>query len=114
MNFFSKFFKKSSSKSEKKNHQSKFLPKKKAAIEERFVLKFIKNGGKFLYCENLNEVQHNFNLILEENEWTNEDILIINSRIKKKFNLNSNFSSGVEESKCFVTDCENLIANGVV
>ena len=111
MNFFSKFFKKSSSDSEKKNHQSKFLPKKKAVIEERFVLKFIKNGGKFLYCENLNEVQHNFNLILKENEWTNKDILIINSSIKKKFNLNSNFSSSIEESECFLTDCENLIAN---
>ena len=111
MNFFRKLFSKSSSKPEKKNHESKFLPKKKAVIEERFVLKFIENGGKFLYCENLNEVQHNFDLILQENEWIDEDILIINSSIKKQFNLNSNFCSSIEESKCFVTDCENLIAN---
>ena len=111
MNFFRKLFSKSSSKPEKKNRESKFLPKKKAVIEERFVLKFIENGGKFLYCENLNEVQHNFDLILQENEWIDEDILIINSSIKKQFNLNSNFCSSIEESKCFVTDCENLIAN---
>ena len=111
MNFFRKLFSKSSSTPEKKNHESKFLPKKKAVIEERFVLKFIENGGKFLYCENLNEVQHNFDLILQENEWIDEDILIINSSIKKQFNLNSNFCSSIEESKCFVTDCENLIAN---
>jgi len=111
LNFFRKLFSKSSSTPEKKNHESKFLPKKKAVIEERFVLKFIENGGKFLYCENLNEVQHNFDLILQENEWIDEDILIINSSIKKQFNLNSNFCSSIEESKCFVTDCENLIAN---
>ena len=111
MNFFRKLFSKSSSKPEKKNRESKFLPKKKAVIEERFVLKFIENGGKFLYCENLNEVQHNFDLILQENEWIDEEILIINSSIKKQFNLNSNFCSSIEESKCFVTDCENLIAN---
>ena len=111
MNFFRKLFSKSSSTPEKKNHESKFLPKKKAVIEERFVPKFIENGGKFLYCENLNEVQHNFDLILQENEWIDEDILIINSSIKKQFNLNSNFCSSIEESKCFVTDCENLIAN---
>ena len=111
MNFFSKFFNKSSSKEESKNPESKFLPKKKAVIEERFILKFIENGGKFLYCENLSEVQENFDLILAENEWINQDILMIKSELKKEFNLYNNFSSSLEETKCFLTDCENLIAS---
>ena len=111
MNFFSKFFKKSSSEKEPKSPESKFLPKKKAVIEERFILKFIENGGKFLYCENLSEVQENFDLILTENEWINQDILMIKSELKKEFNLNNNFSSSLEDTKCFVTDCENLIAS---
>ena len=70
MNFFSNFFKKSSSKEEIKKSESKFLPKKKAVIEERFILKFIDNGGKFIYCETIEELQENFNLILDENERT--------------------------------------------
>ena len=111
MNFFSKFFKKSSSEKEPKSPESKFLPKKKAVIEERFILKFIENGGKFLYCENLSEVQENFDLILAENEWINQDLLMIKSELKKEFNLNNNFSSSLEETKCFITDCENLIAS---
>ena len=111
MNFFSKFFKKSSSEKEPKSPESKFLPKKKAVIEERFILKFIDNGGKFLYCENLSEVQENFDLILAENEWINHDILMIKSELKKEFNLNNSFSSSLDETKCFVTDCENLIAS---
>ena len=111
MNFFSKFFKKSSSEKAPKSPESKFLPKKKAVIEERFILKFIENGGKFLYCENLNEVQENFDLILAENEWIDQDLLMIKSELKKEFNLNNNFSSSLEETKCFVTDCENLIAS---
>ncbi len=111
MNFFSKFFKKSSSEKESKSPESKFLPKKKAVIEERFILKFIENGGKFLYCENLSEVQENFDLILTENEWINQDLLMIKPELKKEFNLNNNFSSSLEETKCFVTDCENLIAS---
>ena len=111
MNFFSNFFKKSSSKEEIKKSESKFLPKKKAVIEERFILKFIDNGGKFIYCETIEELQENFNLILDENEWTNEDILIINSDLKKRYNLSNLFSSSLEETKCFVTDCENLIAS---
>ena len=111
MNFFKKFFKKPSSKEASKNSESKFLPKKKAVIEERFILKFIENGGKFLYCENLDEVKENFNLILDENEWIDSDILVINSELKKHYNLSNKFSSSLEETKCFVTDCENLIAS---
>ena len=111
MNFFSKFFKNPSTKEDPKDNQSKFLPKKKAVIEERFVLKFIENGGKFLYCEDLVEVQENFNLILKENEWIKDDILIINPDLKQKYNLNNTFSYSLDETKCFVTDCENLIAN---
>ena len=111
MNFFSNFFKKSSSKEKIKKSESKFLPKKKAVIEERFILKFIDNGGKFIYCETIEELQENFNLILDENEWTSEDVLIINSDLKKRYNLSNLFSSSLEETKCFVTDCENLIAS---
>ena len=111
MNFFSKFFKKPSSKEDSKNSESKFLPKKKAVIEERFILKFIENGGKFLYCENLDEVKESFNMILQENEWTHEDILIIDSKLKKIFNLTLPSSSSLSETKCFVTSCENLIAS---
>ncbi len=111
MNFFSKFFKKPSSKEDSKNIESKFFPKKKAVIEERFILKFIENGGKFLYCENLKEVEENFDLILQENEWIHEEILVTNSKIIKQYNLKGNFKSCIEESICFVTDCENLIAS---
>ena len=111
MNFFSNFFKKDPSKKDEDKSNSKFLPKKKAVIEERFILKFIENGGKFLYCESLEEVQENFKLILNENEWTNYDILIINSNLKKQYKLDGNFSSSLEDTKCFLTDCENLIAS---
>ena len=84
MNFFSKFFKNNpqSKNQEGQQKEGKFLPKKKAVIEERFILKFIENGGKFLYSEDIDEVQKNFDLILEENEWTDVDILIINKEIK--------------------------------
>ena len=84
MNFFSKFFKKKSSKSEK---EKSYLPKKKAVIEERFILKFIENGGKFLYCENLDEVKENFDLILSENDWSEKDVLLIKDNLKKNMEL---------------------------
>ena len=108
LKFFKKFFKKKSSKSEKENS---YLPKKKAVIEERFILKFIKNGGKFLYCENLNEVKENFDLILSENNWSEKDVLLIKDNLKKKYGIDKSFSNDAKSAKCFLTNCENLIAS---
>ena len=52
MNFFSNFFKKSSDNKSRKQEKkdSEFLPKKKAVIEERFIVKFIENGGDPFYA----------------------------------------------------------------
>ncbi len=108
MNFFSKFFKKKSSKLEK---EKSYLPKKKAVIEERFILKFIENGGKFLYCENLDEVKENFDLILSENDWSEKDVLLIRDNLKKKYGIDKSFSNNAKNAKCFLTNCENLIAS---
>jgi hypothetical protein len=108
LNFFSKFFKKKSSKLEK---EKSYLPKKKAVIEERFILKFIENGGKFLYCENLDEVKENFDLILSENDWSEKDVLLIRDNLKKKYGIDKSFSNNAKNAKCFLTNCENLIAS---
>ena len=71
MNLFSNLFKgntnKNKSKDELGDEQSKFMPKTKVAIEERFIIKFIENGGKFLYSESYNELNENLGLILKEN-----------------------------------------------
>ena len=39
------------------------------AIDDLFTYYFKKNGGKFIYCENLSEVKEQFENILEENDW---------------------------------------------
>ena len=115
MNFFNNLFKGNSSRriSEKdqEREQSKFMPKVKVAIEEKFIVNFIDNGGKFLYSENYNELNDNLSLILKENSWVKEDLLIINNKIKSNYKLPNSIKVNQENSKCFVTDCENLIAD---
>jgi len=115
LNFFNNLFKGNSSRriSEKdqEREQSKFMPKVKVAIEERFIVNFIDNGGKFLYSENYNELNENLSLILKENSWVKEDLLIINNKIKSNYKLPNSIKVNQENSKCFVTDCENLIAD---
>ena len=115
MKFFNNLFKgnprTNKSKEDQEREQSKFMPKVKVAIEERFIINFIDNGGKFLYSENYNELNENLNLILKENNWIKEDLLIINNKIKSNYKLPNSIKVNQENSKCFVTDCENLIAN---
>ncbi|MBC8300372.1 MAG: lactate utilization protein B/C [Pelagibacterales bacterium] len=115
MNFFNNLFKGNSSrrisKEDQEREQSKFMPKVKVAIEERFIVNFIDNGGKFLYSENYNELNENLSLILKENNWVKEDLLITNNKIKSNYKLPNSIKVNQENSKCFVTNCENLIAD---
>ena len=115
MKFFNNLFKgnprTNKSKEGQEREQSKFMPKVKVAIEERFIVNFIDNGGKFLYSENYNELNENLSLILKENNWIKEDLLLINNEIKSNYKLPNSIKVNQENSKCFVTDCENLIAN---
>jgi len=115
LKFFNNLFKgnprTNKSKEGQEREQSKFMPKVKVAIEERFIVNFIDNGGKFLYSENYNELNENLSLILKENNWIKEDLLIINNTIKSNYKLPNSIKVNQENPKCFVTDCENLIAN---
>ena len=115
MNFFNNLFKGNSSrrisKEDQEREQSKFMPKVKVAIEERFIVNFIDNGGKFLYSENYNELNENLSLILKENSWVKEDLLITNNKIKSNYKLPNSIKVNQKNSKCFVTNCENLIAD---
>ena len=115
MSFFNNLFKgnpnKNKSKEELEREQSKFMPKTKVAIEERFIIEFIENGGKFLYSENYNELNENLGLILKENNWTKDDVLITKNKIKSNYKLPNSIKINQTKSKCFITDCENLIAD---
>lgn len=97
---------------EKKTEQSKFMPVEKPPIDELFMLNFKKNGGKFIYCEDKNELLQNFESILEENEW--KDLHFYSHDIKrdklflKDLNLNITSDKG---ANVLVGNCEYLIAN---
>jgi len=115
LKFFNNLFKGNSrtkrSKQDQEHEQSKFMPKAKVAIEERFIINFIDNGGKFLYSENYNELNENLSLILKENNWVKEDLLITKNKIKSNYKLPNSIKINQENSKCFITNCENLIAD---
>ncbi|EPR73011.1 hypothetical protein ADIWIN_1792 [Winogradskyella psychrotolerans RS-3] len=115
MSLFRKFFGKKSEQTEENipNHErGKYMPEVKLPVDERFTINFKRNGGKFLYCENLEEVKESFNSILEENNWHNDKVFLIDQRLTelfKDFNLNS--STKLSETAYFLSTCEYLISD---
>lgn len=101
----------SKSKTDEKN-QSKFLDADSPPIDETFTINFNKNGGKFLYCENIEEVQDYFNHIIKENNWDKKKALILNKHLKEKFKDFKLADVSKKETPDFLfTTCESLIAN---
>lgn len=115
MSLFRKLF---SSKSEKKkediksNERGKYMPKVELPIDESFTINFKKNGGKFLYCDSLDEVYDNLNNIIIENSWEDHKAFFYDKNLEDKFK-SAQLNVGQNLSQCtyFITTCENLIAN---
>ena len=88
------------------------MPKIETPTDNRFVQNFIKNGGKFLYSENENEVNKNIALIIEENGWKKSSLFSLDKEISKKFKLDYSFSkNSKDETTCLISTCEYLIAD---
>lgn len=115
MSLFRKIFgskSKSSQEELKTNDRGKYMPEIKLPIDERFTINFKANGGKFLYCENLNEIFQNLQNIIDENEWNDKKTLLLDDNLKDKFkDSNIQTTRKISESNFFLTTCENLIAN---
>jgi len=115
MSLFRKIF---SSKSKKEKEQlkseerGKYMPKQELPIDESFTINFKKNGGKFLYCDSLDEVYDNLNNIILENNWEDHSVFFYDNNLKDKFKSSQlKVNDYLSECTYFITTCENLIAN---
>ena len=80
-------------------------------VDERFTFNFKKNGGKFLYCENLNEVKEQFENILEENDWFESEVLCYEPKLFSMLDENKLSYDKPTNPKFLLATCENLIAD---
>lgn len=72
MNLFRKLFgalSEEENSDNKQNVKSPYSSEEILPIDELFTFNFKANGGKFIYCENLDEISENFENILAENDW---------------------------------------------
>ncbi|MCG2418132.1 LUD domain-containing protein [Aequorivita sp. F47161] len=106
-------YKKSDEKAKKaqKAEHSSYYPEQKLPVDEKFTFNFKKNGGKFIYCENWEEVTEAFDNIMLENDWYEQDVFCFNEQLCQKFDgFNLNFGNS-EAATFFLSSCESLIAN---
>jgi len=80
-------------------------------VDEKFTYNFKKNGGKFLYCENLNEVKDQFLNILEENDWFECEALCYETKLFSILDENKLLYDKPSNPKFLFASCENLIAD---
>ncbi|MFB9055771.1 LUD domain-containing protein [Mariniflexile ostreae] len=96
----------------KSEDRGKYMPEVKLPIDERFTINFKANGGKFLYCEDLNETFQSLHNIINENNWADKQTLVFDDNLKDKFkDSNLNITKKIGDSTFILTTCENLIAN---
>lgn len=112
MSIFKKLFGQKNSDGSPSEEKSKYFPEEQLPIDERFTHNFRKNGGKFLYCENLEELNEAFDNILLENDWYEKEVFCTNEMLISKFSsYNLQFSENCQAA-FFFSQCESLVADG--
>ncbi len=114
MNFFKKIFGSSDAASDEENeseYAGSSVQDSHLSIDERFIFNFKKNGGKFLYCENKQEVAEQFENILEENDWFENEVLCYEPGLFSLLEENKLPYIAPKNPKFLLATCENLIAD---
>lgn len=96
---------------ERENEYSKFSPDVNAPLDEQFIYNFKKNGGKFLYCDNIKDVKEQFENILEENDWFESEAICYESKLFSMLEENKINYDKPKNPKFLLVSCENLIAD---
>jgi L-lactate utilization protein LutC len=112
MSLFRKFFGSinPASDEDKESEFSKSLTDNTTSVDEKFIYNFKKNGGKFLYCENAEEVNEHFENILEENDWFESAVMCYDPTLFKILDDNKLTYDKAANPKFLLASCENLIA----
>lgn len=111
MSIFKKLFG-GTSEGEKADENSPFLQKKNdIPVDELFMTQFVKNGGKFLYCTDMEDIKTQFENILEENDWFEKDVLCLEPSLYTLLDENRLPYKETTEPVFLFAGCEKLIAD---
>lgn len=112
MSLFKKIFGAGEVSGEEKNADAnQFLPEQQLPVDEMFTLNFRKNGGKFLYCDNIGEVHEQFLNVLEENDWFECEVQCFEPKLFSLLDENRLMYNNPKNPKFLLATCESLVAD---
>ncbi len=90
---------------------SSYYPHEKLPVDEKFTHNFKNNGGKFIYCDNKEDLLDAFDSIMLENDWYEQRSFCVNEDLTQTFS-GFNLEFGKDPNATFLLcNCESLIAN---
>lgn len=76
-----------------------------------FVKNFTSFGGRFIFIDEKNSTNEIFQKIIEENQWSNDNVCSLDSNISKNLNIRLIRKIDNDNVKALVTECEFLLSN---
>ena len=76
-----------------------------------FVKKFTSSGGRFTFIDEKNSTDEIFKKIIEENQWTLDNVCSLDSNLSKNLNIRLIRKIDNDNVKALVTECEFLLSN---
>ncbi|TDS57249.1 LUD domain-containing protein [Myroides indicus] len=114
MSIFKKFLKSllpAQKEEESNTERSRYLPEQVLPVDELFTVNFKNNGGKFLYCDAVEDLNETFVNILVENDWFEKEALTFENQFHSLLQSNNIKFNDVETPVFFISTCESLIAD---
>jgi hypothetical protein len=93
------------------DERGKYMPAPDVPTDEKFMMNFKENGGKFLYCDSEEELKENFKFILDENNWFGSKAFCFDPGLKKRFETFNIEICQHSSAEFFIGNCEYLVAN---
>ena len=78
-----------------------------------FAKNFTSFGGRFIFIDEKNYTNEVFQKIIEENQWSNDNVCSLDSNISKNLNIRLIRKIDNDNVKALVTECEFLLSNTV-
>ena len=76
-----------------------------------FAKSFTSFGGRFIFIDEKNSTNEIFQKIIEENQWSNDNVCSLDSNISKNLNIRLIRKIDNDNVKALVTECEFLLSN---
>ena len=76
-----------------------------------FAKNFTSSGGRFTYIDEKNSTNEIFKKIIEENQWTLDNVCSLDSNLSKNLNIRLIRKIDNDNVKALVTECEFLLCN---